>query len=118
METTEKTFEQITAEIVKQAITCARQTDKWRKPYAAIVDASGNREFIKSVGRYRTALEAEDVQEREALLSVVSNLPVGYRIETRDMRDCSHKNEYRDSWTRTESGWKHEQIKGSNRHGY
>jgi hypothetical protein len=117
METIEEEFKQITADIVNQAITCARQTDKWRKPYAAIVDAEGNREFIRSVGQRRTALEAEDIREREALLTTVSSLPVGYRVETRDRRDCSHKTEYRDSWTRTADGWKHERIEGSNRHG-
>jgi hypothetical protein len=118
METTEKTFEQTTADIVDQAITCARQTDKYRKPYAAIIDAAGNRQWIRSVGQQRTALEAEDVREREALLATLNSLPVGWRVETRDKRECTHKREYRDSWTRSGDGWKHEQIKGLNRHGY
>lgn len=118
METTEKTLEQLNAEIANQVITCARQTDKWRKPYAAIVDANGNREFVKSVGRFRSVIEAEDLQERAAVLAQIASLPVGARVETRDMRDCSHKNERRDSWTRTESSWKHEVIEGRNKYGY
>lgn len=119
METTEKTIEQITAEIIEEMITCARQCDKWRKPYAAIVGEDGSREFISSVGRFRTPLEAEDKTERATLRAKVEALPVGCRVETRNKYHCSHKHDYRDSWTRTEDGgWKHETIGGSNRYGY
>ncbi len=111
-------IEQIELGIVNKAITCSRQNDKWRKPYAAIVSPQGNREFIQSVGKFRTPLKAEDIQEREILLAKISSLTPGWRVETRDMRDCSHKKEYRDCWTRTDEGWEHEQISGSNRHGY
>jgi hypothetical protein len=112
------TFEELTAAIVEQALTCARQTDKWRAPYAAIVSPCGNREFIKSVGRNRTVLESEDAEERATLLARIQSLRPGFRVETRDMRYCTHKREVRDCWTRIETGWKHEQISGKNRHGY
>jgi hypothetical protein len=118
MEQTEKTLEQLSAEIVDQAITCVRQTDKWRKPYAAIISPEGERAFLRSVGRFRTPLEAEDRAERADLTSRINSLEAGWRVETRDARDCSHKNERRDSWTRTESGWQHEVIKGRNKYGY
>lgn len=118
MEQTEKTLEQITAEIVNEAITCARQSDKWRKPYAALITPDGERYFVSSVGRFRTPAEIEDMQERAQLLANVTNLPPGSRVETRNMRYCSHKTERRDSWTRTETGWKHEEISGRNKHGY
>ena len=105
-------------EIVQEAITCARQTDKWRKPYAAVIQPDGTRSFLSSKGRFRTLLEADDEREKTECLETITSLPVGAVVETRNARHCSHKYELRTCWTRTEDGWQKEEITGSNKHGY
>jgi len=112
---TPATTDEITLKIVENALTCARQTDKWRKPYAAIISPSGEREWISSRGRFRSLLEAEQQQEFCDLLEKISNLGPGWRVETRDARHCTHKIEHRDVRTRTAEGWTHEVIAAEKR---
>jgi len=98
--------DETTTRIIDEVLVCARQTDKWRKPYAAIVAPDGTREFISHA------------TERQDLLAKIPNLAPTYRVETRNADNCSHRYERRDIWTRIDDGWKHETIRRENRHGY
>ena len=101
---------QITLQIVNEALTCARQRDQWRKPYAAIVSPSGDRQWINSLGRSRSLLEDEATQEFTDLLQQISTLAPGYRVECRNATHCSHKYECRTVWTRTRTAGRKKKL--------
>lgn len=106
------------AEILAEAITCARQLHNSREPYAAFVSTDGTYDFFASYGRNREVREveaglyllhptdeADDQAERARFLARLEALPIGCRIETCNAQDPT---ESRKSWTRTADGWKHE----------